>query len=63
LPIDVRIIALKASTQKTKDLSYMWIHFQYLPSRSCLGFLQVDAECLEAARTLVLLKHDQGRVL
>jgi hypothetical protein len=32
-------------------------------SLTCLGFLQVDAECLEAARTLVMLKHDQGQVL
>jgi hypothetical protein len=26
-------------------------------SFTCLGFLQVDAECLEAAMTLVMLKH------
>jgi hypothetical protein len=32
-------------------------------SVTCLGFLQVDAECLEAALTLVMLKHDQGRIL
>jgi hypothetical protein len=28
-------------------------------SYTCLGFLQVDAECLEAALTPVMVRHDR----